>query len=110
MAAIAKPDRRQEEYLCTACNMSLVPDIYNRLNVRNEPVVCPNCRRMLYVPTDLSPDKAISARSRGKEKPRQKAAPAAMGRQTSAADVSRSISAAAGGEEEPGEAPPTQTP
>ena len=32
MSAIAKPDRRREEYVCTACNMDLVVDVYNKLH------------------------------------------------------------------------------
>jgi len=94
MAAIAKPDRRHEEYVCTACNMSLVADIYNRLRVRDEPVICPNCRRMLFVPVDLPPDVAVNTRPRERRERREKVAPASIGRQTSAADVSRSIGAA----------------
>ncbi len=62
MAPIAKPDRRREEYICTACNMSLVADIYNRLHSREEPVVCPNCRRMLFIPDDLPPELALNTR------------------------------------------------
>ena len=31
----------------------LVADIYNRLHVRDEPVFCPSCRRLLYIPDDL---------------------------------------------------------
>ena len=45
VAALAKPDRRREEYLCTACNMSLVVDVYNRLHSRDELVFCPSCQR-----------------------------------------------------------------
>ena len=32
MSAISKPDRRKEEYLCTACNMELARDVYNKLH------------------------------------------------------------------------------
>ena len=32
MSAISKPDRRREEYLCTACNMELARDVYNKLH------------------------------------------------------------------------------
>lgn len=107
MAAIAKPDRRREEYVCTACNMTLVADIYNRLNVRDEPVVCPNCRRLLFVPVDLPPDQALN-KPRERRERREKVAPATVGRQTSAADISRSISAGNGGEEEPAEEPTSE--
>ena len=61
MSAIAKPDRRREEYLCTACNMSLVTDVYNKLHSRDELVFCPSCRRILYIPEDLPPQTAINA-------------------------------------------------
>lgn len=59
VAEIQKPDRRQEEYICGACNMSLAPDIYNRLHSRDEAVLCPNCRRFLYIPEDLTLIEAI---------------------------------------------------
>lgn len=62
MAAIGKPDRRREEYICMACNMSLVADIYNRLHSRDEPIVCPNCRRLMYIPDDLPPELAINSK------------------------------------------------
>ena len=60
MSAIAKPDRRREEYVCTACNMSLVPDVYNKLHSRDDLVFCPSCRRILYIPEDLPPEQAIN--------------------------------------------------
>jgi uncharacterized protein len=59
MSSLAKPDRRREEYLCTACNMSLVVNIYNKLHSRDELVYCPSCGRMLYIPEDLPPEAAI---------------------------------------------------
>jgi hypothetical protein len=61
MAALAKPDRRREEYICTACNMSLVADVYNKLHSRDELVFCPSCRRVLYIPEDLPPETAINS-------------------------------------------------
>ena len=61
MAPIAKPDRRREEYLCSACNMSLVPDIYNKLHSRDDLVFCPSCGRILYIPEDLPPEQAINS-------------------------------------------------
>jgi predicted nucleic acid-binding Zn-ribbon protein len=90
MAAVAKPDKRREEYVCTACNMDLVADVYNKLHSRDELLHCPSCRRLLYIPEDLTPDTAVH-----KVKPRKelktKAPPAAVGRQTSAVDVMRSV-------------------
>jgi len=62
LAALGKPDRRREEYICNSCNMSLVADIYNRLHSRDELVICPNCRRMLYIPDELPPELAINTR------------------------------------------------
>jgi uncharacterized protein len=90
MAALGKPDRRREEYICNACNMSLVADIYNRLHSRDEMVACPNCRRLLFIPDELPPELAINKPKERKEL-RQKGGPAAVGRQTSAIDVARSI-------------------
>lgn len=63
LAALAKPDRRREEYLCTSCNMDLVTDVYNKLHSRDELVFCPSCRRMLYIPEDLPPEAAINTKS-----------------------------------------------
>lgn len=62
MSAIAKPDRRREEYVCTACNMDLVVDVYNKLHSRDELVFCPSCRRILYIPDDLPPEVAIKGK------------------------------------------------
>ena len=56
---ISKPNRRREEYICTACNRDLVVDIYNRLHSRDELVPCPTCHRLLYIPEDLPPEEAI---------------------------------------------------
>jgi uncharacterized protein len=102
MGAIVKPNRRREEYVCGACNMSLVVDVYNRLHSRDELVFCPSCRRLLYIPDDLPPEAAVNKPRERKER-RGKAEAAAIGRQTSAADIARSITV---DEEEPAEAPP----
>lgn len=53
MAPIARSNPRSEQWMCTACNMELVIDIYNRLKTRDELVMCPNCGRVLYIPEDL---------------------------------------------------------
>jgi predicted nucleic acid-binding Zn-ribbon protein len=74
MAAVAKPDRRREEYLCTACNMSLVVDVYNKLHTRDELVFCPSCRRILYIPEDLPPEAAIGTSRGGPGPTKRKAA------------------------------------
>src|SRR4051812_40596324 len=68
MSAISKPDRRREEYVCSACNMDLVVDVYNKLHSRDELVFCPSCRRILYIPDDLPPEVAIKAKSAAAKK------------------------------------------
>ncbi len=67
LSAISKPDRRREEYACTACMMDLVTDVYNKLHTRDELVFCPSCRRILYIPDDLPPELALKARPKRKE-------------------------------------------
>ena len=104
LGAMGKPDRRREEYICGACNMSLVADIYNRLHSRDELVFCPNCRRILFIPDDLPPELAIHKPKERKELPREKGVPAAIGRQSSAIDVARSINQEQD-EDEPAETP-----
>jgi hypothetical protein len=61
LSALGKPDRRREEYICGACNMSLVADMYNKLHSRDELVICPSCRRILYIPEDLPPETALNS-------------------------------------------------
>lgn len=85
MSSLSKPDRRREEYICTACNMSLVINVYNKLHSRDELVNCPSCGRILYIPEDLPPEAAIhntkstssGGAKRTKATPEQKAAAAA---------------------------------
>jgi predicted nucleic acid-binding Zn-ribbon protein len=67
MAAISRPNKRREEYVCTACNMDLVVDIYNRLHTRDETIFCPSCRRFLFIPDDLPPEMAINKKKPPKE-------------------------------------------
>mgnify|MGYP000047134216 CR=1 FL=1 len=90
MSRIVKPNPRYEQYACGACNMSLVPDVYNKLHSRDEIIVCPSCRRLLYIPDDLPPEAAIR-KVKERKAPRKKAPPAAVNRQTSAVDVLRSM-------------------
>ena len=74
MAPITKPSRRVEEYVCMACNMSLAPDLYNRLHSRDEPLRCPSCHRFLFIPSDLPPELAVNQRKKPKkaeEKPKE---------------------------------------
>jgi predicted nucleic acid-binding Zn-ribbon protein len=60
MSPILKPDRRKEEYVCSACMMDLVTDVYNRLHTRDDMVFCPSCRRILYIPDELPPELAVN--------------------------------------------------
>jgi predicted nucleic acid-binding Zn-ribbon protein len=90
MSPLVRPDRRLEEYLCTACHMELVRDVYNRLHSRDDLVVCTSCGRILYIPENLTPDVAVN-KPKEKKELKRKAPPAAVGRQTSASDVLKSI-------------------
>lgn len=92
LSALTKPDRRREEYACTACNMDLVTDVYNKLHSRDELVFCPSCHRILYIPDDLPLEMAVN-KVKEKKEPRTKTSDlkAAIGRQTAAADVAKSV-------------------
>jgi predicted nucleic acid-binding Zn-ribbon protein len=111
LSALSRPDPRREEYVCSACNMDLVVDVYNRLHTRDELVFCPSCRRMLYIPADLPPDAAVKQVKAPRE-PKAAKAPrepkaakstkgraskdpnltgAFVGRQSSAVDILRSL-------------------
>jgi predicted nucleic acid-binding Zn-ribbon protein len=105
MSALAKPDRRREEYVCTSCNMDLVTDVYNKLHGRDELMFCPSCHRILYIPADLPVELAVH-KVKEKKEPRVKTSnlKAAIGRQTSAEDIGRSITIE---EEDEPETPPT---
>ncbi|HEX3357897.1 MAG TPA: C4-type zinc ribbon domain-containing protein, partial [Tepidisphaeraceae bacterium] len=59
LSPLTKPDKRREEYVCGACHLDLVIDIYNKLHSRDDLVYCSNCRRILYIPDDLPPEVAI---------------------------------------------------
>jgi hypothetical protein len=104
MSALTKPDKRREEYACTACNMDLVTDVYNRLHSRDELVFCPSCHRILYIPDDLPVETAVH-KVKEKKEPRIKTSnlKAAIGRQTAAEDVVKSITIE---EDEPESQPP----
>jgi predicted nucleic acid-binding Zn-ribbon protein len=93
MSPLIKPDRRREEYACSACMMDLVRDVYNKLHSRDELVFCTSCQRILYIPEDLPVEAAVHKPK--ERKPRAaKAPPAAAPRQSSAIDVLRSVQAA----------------
>jgi predicted nucleic acid-binding Zn-ribbon protein len=59
LSKLTRPDRRREEYACDSCNMELAIDVYNKLHSRDEIVFCPSCRKILYIPEDLTPEAAI---------------------------------------------------
>jgi len=90
MSPLVRPDIRVEEYLCTACHMELVRDVYNRLHTRDDLVFCTSCGRILYIPEHLTPDAAVN-KPKEKKEMKKKAPPAATGRQSNASDVLRSI-------------------
>jgi predicted nucleic acid-binding Zn-ribbon protein len=93
MSPLIKPDRRREEYACSACMMDLVRDVYNKLHSRDELVFCTSCQRILYIPEDLPVEAAVHKPKQTKPRP-IKAPPAAAPRQSSAVDVLRSVQAA----------------
>ncbi len=90
LSALAKPDRRREEYVCSACNMELVADVYNKLHSRDELIFCPSCRRVLYIPEDLPPETAVHKKKVSKPK-KGPSIGAAAPRQESAVDVLNSM-------------------
>lgn len=48
MAAVTKPRAKQEEYMCSGCNMNVPLDLINALRNRDDVVLCKNCARILY--------------------------------------------------------------
>jgi predicted nucleic acid-binding Zn-ribbon protein len=104
MAGVGHIEGRTESYYCTACNMELVVDVYNRLMTRDEVLTCPGCGRLLYVPEELTPEKAVRQkkavkaprkRAESASKPRKKGAKPQRTTRTIAADVRRIITTAA---------------
>ncbi len=92
MAALSRPNPKHEEYVCTACNLDVVTDVYNRLHSRDDLVYCPSCGRILFIPEDLTPDQAVNQKKEVKvRKPRAKKTAASIGRQSSAVDVLNSM-------------------
>src|SRR5688500_16413446 len=104
MAGVGHIEGRTESYYCTACNMELVVDVYNRLMTRDEVLTCPGCGRILYVPEELTPEKAVRQkkpvkaprkRAESASKPRKKGAKPQRATSTIAADIRRIITTAA---------------
>ncbi|HEX8324203.1 MAG TPA: C4-type zinc ribbon domain-containing protein, partial [Tepidisphaeraceae bacterium] len=97
MEAIDKPHPKREEYIAMTCNIDLTVDMYNRLHSRDDLSFCPQCGRILYIPEELTVEKAVhkpKAKKEKKEKvPRKKklehAAP--VQRQTLASSVVTSV-------------------
>lgn len=97
MEAIDKPHPKREEYIAMTCNIDLTVDVYNRLHSRDELVFCPQCGRILYIPEELTVEKAVHKPKAKKElkpkAPRKKklehAAP--VQRQTLASSVVTSV-------------------
>jgi predicted nucleic acid-binding Zn-ribbon protein len=68
MAAIDRPNPREEEYICTGCNMGLVPNVFNSLKTRDDVITCPSCRRILYIPESMTVETAVKKRGGSKAK------------------------------------------
>lgn len=65
LAQLEKPDPRDPDYLCAGCNMSLVPDVFNKLKTRDDAVICPHCRRFLYLPENATYETHVSTKRGG---------------------------------------------
>jgi predicted nucleic acid-binding Zn-ribbon protein len=99
MESIDKPHPKREEYIAMTCNIDLTVDVYNRLHSRDDLTFCPQCGRILYIPEELTVDKAVhkpkvkKERTPAVKKPRAKkeelAAP--VQRQTLASSVVTSV-------------------
>lgn len=59
MEAIDKPHPKREEYIAMTCNIDLTVDMYNRLHSRDDLSFCPQCGRILYIPEELTVEKAV---------------------------------------------------
>jgi predicted nucleic acid-binding Zn-ribbon protein len=75
LSALSKPNRRLEEYVCSACNLDLVVDVYNKLHTRDDLIFCPSCHRILYIPDDLPPELAVKAKPKPRPEPKEEEAP-----------------------------------
>jgi hypothetical protein len=69
-----------------------VTDVYNKLHSRDELVFCPSCHRILFIPDDLPVELAVNKSKERKEPKSKGGGRAAIGRQTAAEDVVKSIS------------------
>lgn len=91
MEPIGKPHIKREEYIATICNIDLTVDVYNRLHSRDELVFCPSCGRILYIPEDLIPEKAVHKPREKKPRKTKKDLAAPVPLQTLAGSVVRSV-------------------
>jgi predicted nucleic acid-binding Zn-ribbon protein len=90
LSPLLKPNPKREEYVCGACMIELVVDIYNKLHTRDDLIFCPSCQRILYIPNDLPPEMAIN-KPKEKREPRAKNVGASAPRQQSASAIRNSI-------------------
>jgi uncharacterized protein len=73
MAPLFRPNESLDEFACFACQMDLTLDTFNRLRVKNEPVVCPSCRRLLFIDASMSMEakkKVVATRPKVTRKPK----------------------------------------
>ena len=92
LEAIDKPHPKREEYIATVCNIDLTVDVYNRLHSRDDLVYCSGCGRILYIPADLTPEKAVHKPKVKKErKPKRSELAAPVPLQTLATSVVSSV-------------------
>ncbi|MCC6240911.1 MAG: hypothetical protein IT448_11490 [Phycisphaerales bacterium] len=110
MSPLAQPNPKVEEYICSACNINIVTDTYNHLYNKDDLVYCTSCGRILYIPENLTPDRAVKKKKISKpRKPHRDeyATAAPIARQSSAVDVLESMRAAEPESESP--EPPVDT-
>ncbi|MGC4033332.1 MAG: C4-type zinc ribbon domain-containing protein [Tepidisphaeraceae bacterium] len=101
--AIDKPHPKREEYIAMTCNIDLTVDVYNRLHSRDDLTFCPQCGRILYIPQELTVEKAVhKPKAKRERKPKASELAAPVQRQTLASSVVTSVDT----DEEAGETPP----
>ncbi|MBI1825691.1 MAG: hypothetical protein HY287_08765 [Planctomycetes bacterium] len=54
LAAVTRPRPKNEEYMCSGCNMTLPLDLYNALRTKNDVVLCKTCGRILFAEIQAS--------------------------------------------------------
>jgi predicted nucleic acid-binding Zn-ribbon protein len=92
MEPIDKPHPKREEYIAMICNIDLTVDVYNRLHSRDELLFCPSCGRIMHIPADLVPEKAVhKPKEKKPRKPKLSDLAAPVPLQTLAGSVVRSV-------------------